>query len=431
LIEDQELRNLFRTESEEHLQHLDRGLLQLEQDPQNQGMLEELFRQAHSLKGEARMLGLPDIEAIAHRFESILSRAKNGDATLTSEIVDRLYHALDAIRRLVHEAVTGEPAEVVVKEVIAQLGPGRYGGGQEKADPEAEKMTPLTAKTEAVAPGSSRASAESGPPSEAEDGDPLAAKIKTGSFKGKFRIETIRVATEKLDALMAHVGELSVTKNRVAHGLDRIEEITGVWEKLSRGGGHFRSLLQEMEAAHHNGFHRRLMDYHRQEADLLERLGVLLSEVRNFAYEDSSKLDYVANELEGGVRSLRLLPLSTILNLFPRMVRDLARSQAKEARIIIEGEDTTADKRIIEEMKDPLMHLIRNALDHGIESPAERQRLGKPRVGTIRLKAYQTTSDIVLEVTDDGKGLDLEAIKHTVLKRKLCSPEALEAMTPG
>lgn len=435
MIEDQELRKLFDTESEERLQHLDRGLLQLEQDPQNQGILEELFRQAHSLKGAARMLGLADIESIAHRFESILGGAKKGDVNLTSEIVDRLYHGLDAIRRLGHQAITGEPAEVAVMEVLAHLGPGECKGRQKKANPEAEKQSTISCQSQSspelqkVASDSAEPETES--PKEAEDANPPLAKIKTGSSTGKFRIETIRVATEKLDALMAHVGELSVTKNRVAHGLDRIEEIIGVWERLSRGGMHLRSLLQEMGAAHYDGFHKRLLDYHRLEVDFLERLGVLLSEVRNFAYEDSSKLDYVANELEGGVRSLRLLPLSTILNLFPRMVRDLARSQNKEARLVIVGEETSADKRIIEEMKDPLMHLIRNALDHGIESPAERERLGKPRVGTIQIKAFQTASDIILKVTDDGKGLDLEAIKNTVLKKKLCSPEALEAMTPA
>ncbi len=128
MIEDQELLTLFRSESEERLQHLDQGLLQLEQNPQNQGMLEELFREAHSLKGEARMLGLAEIETIAHRFETILGGAKKGDTALTFEIVDRLYHALDAIRKLVHQAVTGEFAGVVVKEVMAQLGPGGDGG---------------------------------------------------------------------------------------------------------------------------------------------------------------------------------------------------------------------------------------------------------------------------------------------------------------
>jgi two-component system chemotaxis sensor kinase CheA len=470
VIEDQELRNLFRTESEERLQHLDQGLLQLEQDPLNHGMLEELFREAHSLKGEARMLGLADIETIAHRFESILGGAQKGDIALTFEIVDRLYRALDAIRRLVHQAITGEPAGVVLTKVMAQLGPGGEGGDREKADPQGEKPTTVTVQSppppqveetpsapappepdemtlttpepEAVAPIPAGAPAKSAPAEvpaaletvmadEAEDGATPLAKIQTGSSSGKFRIETIRVATEKLDALMTQVGELSVTKNRVAHGLERIEEITGVWERLSRGGVHLRSLLQKMGVAHHNGFHKKLMDYHRQEAELLERLGVLLSDLENFTYEDSSKLDYVAKELVGGVRSLRLLPLSTIFHLFPRMVRDIARSQAKEVQLIIEGEDTTADKRLIEEMKDPLMHMIRNSLDHGIEPPAERERLGKPRVATIRLKAYQTASNIVLEVTDDGRGLDLEVIKNTVLKKKLCSPEALGTMTPA
>jgi two-component system chemotaxis sensor kinase CheA len=460
VIEDKELRDLFKVESEEHLQHLDRGLLELEKDPQNQALLDEVFRGAHSLKGGARMLALGDIEAIAHRFESILGAARKGEMPLTLETIDQLYRALDAIRRQVNEAITGEPAGVAIADTLAMLRLSKEAPPEEEdissleaeapaaglpepqpevgetgagasPEPEALASSPVKAPPEPK-PAEAVAVPEASIARAGEKEETLSPKVEAvSSTHGKFRIETLRVATEKLDALMTQVGELSVTKNRVAHSLARIEEITGVWEKLSRGGVSLRSLLQEMGLHHHDGFLKKLMDYHCQEIELLGRLGVLLNGVKTAAYEDSSKLDYVADELEGGVRALRLLPLSTIFNLFPRMVRDLARTQSKEVQLLTEGDENTADKRVIEEMKDPLMHLIRNAMDHGIESPEERERLGKPRQGSIRLKAFQTASNIFLEVQDDGRGLDLEAIKRTVLKKKLYRAEDLEAMTPA
>jgi two-component system chemotaxis sensor kinase CheA len=149
------------------------------------------------------------------------------------------------------------------------------------------------------------------------------------------------------------------------------------------------------------------------------------------AYEDSARLDAVVSTLEESIRHIRLLPLATIFQLFPRMVRDLARDQEKEVQLTIEGGDITADKRILEEMKDPLMHMIRNSIDHGLEGPAERQRCGKPHLGMIRLRARITPSNLVIEVADDGRGLDLECIKDTALKRRLRRSEELAAMTPA
>ena len=139
----------------------------------------------------------------------------------------------------------------------------------------------------------------------------------------------------------------------------------------------------------------------------------------------------MASELEEGVRTLRLLPLSTIFQLLPRIVRDLAKQQGKEVNLIIEGGETRADKRILEEMKDPLMHMVRNAIDHGIESPAEREKLGKSRQATIRLKGYQTATNIVIEISDDGRGLDVESIRQTALKREVIREADLAVMTPS
>jgi len=164
-------------------------------------------------------------------------------------------------------------------------------------------------------------------------------------------------------------------------------------------------------------------------AERLEQLGAALDRFRSGAYEDSARLEYVAGQLEDGIRAIRLLPLSTIFNQFPRLVHDLAQEQQKEIELIVEGGETSADKRILEEMKDPLMHMLRNAIDHGIETPQQREQAGKPRGGTIRLKAWQTATHVVIEIGDDGRGLDLDAIKLAALKRGAGHERELAAMS--
>ena len=171
-----------------------------------------------------------------------------------------------------------------------------------------------------------------------------------------------------------------------------------------------------------------LLDFERRRMEAIQRMGGILEELKSAVGEDGSKLALIASELEDGVRSVRLLPLSTLFSLFPRMVRDLARSQSKSIDLIVEGGETTADKRIIEEMKDPLMHMIRNAVDHGIETPEAREEAGKPPTAVILLKASQTASSIVIEIRDDGRGLDTQAIQKTAVRKKLRREEELAGM---
>jgi two-component system chemotaxis sensor kinase CheA len=188
-----------------------------------------------------------------------------------------------------------------------------------------------------------------------------------------------------------------------------------------------RSLWQAAEGS--NGdLAKRLAAFHTREQARLNRLKLLWEQFKQTTYQDVTRLNFVADELEEGIRNVRLLPLSQIFNLFPRLVRDLARELNKEIYFTIEGGDTAADKRILEELKDPLMHMLRNAIDHGIELPHEREEAGKSRVASIRLRAYQTANNVMVELKDDGRGLDIAAIKNTALKRRLHTEDELAAM---
>jgi two-component system chemotaxis sensor kinase CheA len=372
MIADKELCNLFRIESEERLQHLDSGLLLLEKTPTDQPLLEELFREAHSLKGAARMLGLTEIQTMAHQLEDALGAAKKGEAALQPEAVAGMNQTLMAIRGLVQREVEPD-AEVGVRS--AEL------------KPESVAVTPSIPHIEFPIPNS------------------------TAPHSDAFHIETIHVDPKKLDALLTQAGELTVTKIRIARRLTEMDELLDYCEEWGRAA------------------HGRKGDAVGRVAQRLESLQEMLNHLRGGANEDSARLDFIADQLENGIRTLRLLPMSTLFALFPRLVHDLAREQNKEIELIVEGEETVADKRVLEEMKDPLMHMLRNAIGHGIEAPEQRAQAGKPRSGTICIKASQTPSRIVIEVGDDGRGLDMEEIKRTALKQGMYREDELAAMS--
>ena len=332
MIEDDELRSMFKVESAEHIQRLEEGFLRLETEPDNADALEDAFREAHSLKGAARMLGLTGIEKLSHRLEDILGAAKKGSVPLSSEIIDRLCKGLDAIRKLVKESVTGELSDVVVFQTPEQL---KISLESQVRSSEIKKDTSdiqiLIDKTEESA-------IPDRPSSVQEPEAPALHVAARESAFGTFRIDTIRVETNKLDKLMSQTGELSVTKLRIAQRLEDINDVLIQWEEMS--GKLPKSVTVE--------------------SPFREKFGVLLNTLKNELYEDSSRLDVIAAELEDSISRIRLLPLSTLFNLFQRMVRDLAKDRAKEVQLFIEGGETAADKRIIEEIKDPLMHMVRN-----------------------------------------------------------------------
>jgi two-component system, chemotaxis family, sensor kinase CheA len=443
MIEDLELRSLFRTESEEHLRILEEGLLHLESSPTDSKTLQEVFRGAHSLKGSAAMLGLHRIERLAHGLEDVLNAARQGKAVLSSEAIDQLCKQLDSMRQLVDDVVSDAPADATITDTLQPL------SGIEATLSPVHAVMPIIPEDEGQPASDRLETSEAQVPQTLQQAHPavptpipamilspaaneLTPTTALAAPSGRCRVETMRVEPQKLDMLMKHVSELTVAKIRIARRLTQIEELVTHGEEWAR----------EIVAAHRsartelNGHKGRTEANHlaalfQRDRERIERLGILVNDLRNMAYEDSARLDSVVSTLEEGIRNIRLLPLATIFQLFPRMVRDLARDQAKEVQLTIEGGDITADKRILEEMKDPLMHMIRNSIDHGLESPAERQRCGKPHFGTIRLRARITPSNLVIEVADDGRGLDLERIKDTALKRHLRRPEELAAMTPA
>jgi two-component system chemotaxis sensor kinase CheA len=235
----------------------------------------------------------------------------------------------------------------------------------------------------------------------------------------------VRVETRKLDDLLTLVGELSVIEGRGQHRLSLMDALLEQWTLLERSRRKYQTVLRG------TGIEARTSEALRAEGEVLAQFGDRLKEARDAFYDDGARLETTAHTLEERVHAARLLPLSTVFALFPRMMHDLAKQQGKEVELVIEGGEISVDKRILEEMKDPLMHLLRNALDHGIEAQPERERQGKPRGGVVQLRAVREGSGVLLEVRDDGRGLDREAIRQVALKHGLHDEATLAAMTPA
>jgi two-component system, chemotaxis family, sensor kinase CheA len=395
-IEDAEFREIYKTTSEERLQRLESGLLHLERHPDDEANLAELLRETHSLKGDSRSAGIDPVAALAHCLEDVLIAIQRQELELTPALSDQFYQSLDAIAQLIQAAVTGEPSRANWAQILddlAQVVPPAV----DLPEPSIDSLLPEAFGPESFGP-------EAGSKSQIPE-------LPVPAISELDQIDTVRVSTRDLDTLMNQVEELTATRIQIAQAMTQIRDLAALWDewKLSNRQS------QHSTAATSNPHQ--------------EQLETLINDLRTTAPESGTKLDFITENLGERIRTLRLLPLARLFQAFPRLVRDLARQQSKEVQLILEGGETTADKRILEEIKDALTHLIRNAIDHGIESPDERLRSGKPRTATIWLRGYQTTSGIVIEVADDGRGLNLEQIKQTAVKRRLYSSEALEPMT--
>jgi len=404
VIDDPELRSIFKIEFEENIQTLNNELLKLESDVFNTDALTKLMRTAHSMKGGARMIGLPDVVTLAHFFEDMLGAVKKEGVELKRHDFDRMYKAIDIIKSLVNEAVTGEAPNFVAALVIDQI---INGSGEPKTNDEPDSVIRQ-----------SEIAADSQPVTQELQGDIIPA----------FSIDTIRVASTKLDTLMDLSGELTVSKIQLALRLGKINDL---------------SLLLEDSTRELNSIETALLPQRSENPGLFSEVGLIINRLKNRfdsasveignlsdgISEDNSRLNFVAYEFEEVIKNLRMLKLSNIFNLYPRMVRDISNELGKEVNFIIEGGDITADKKILEEMRDPLMHMIRNSIDHGIELPDEREQQGKPRAGTIKLSANHFAGHITITLEDDGKGLNEKSIIETALRKKLIDEEASKNLT--
>jgi len=442
----QQLRATFKIEATEHIQAMNRVLLALEQNPEGderKQLLEEIFREAHSLKGAAGAADFPQVEKTAHKLENVFGVARKGALNLTRDLCDVLYAGIDAVSAIVESAIAGKDHGLDLETLHARLDAAERGeviaenksaDANVSAPPPApvvvapQDATPSPAPSapqpapEAEASGEMRALTDKGKPPQSGE------RRKAGSFGSTLGEDTIRVATGKLDSLMARSGELLVAGLKIDQRLHELEEIGHTIEELNREWLKARATNSNLL---HDGNEQlkplmRLMDLYQEK---LRSLTAQIGNLERGFSGDALHLARVTNDLGEGVMKVRMLPVSTVFDAFPRMVRDLARERGKEIEVKTEGAETELDRKVLEEIKDPLMHLIRNSVDHGIEKPEVRAHTGKPAQGTIALRAFQKGNNIVIEVADDGGGINRDKVKQSAVKNGIITAEQAAAMS--
>ncbi len=456
--EDAEILAEFLVESHENLDQLDRDLVGLEADPESRDLLSSIFRTIHTIKGTSGFLALHRLEALTHVGETLLSRLRDGQMTMTRSIADALLAMVDTIRGLleaIEESGSDVATSVEVDPVVARLTDaleGRLATGSTAALA-AEEFVPtvealgltLDPVTPAV-PASAPVSADSDPgpvpgppmpvaPVATTDIDPApSAADQQSSVSGSSADGVPGPPTGSGLGDPGPAARVLPAETGVEHAAAR--------EQLEQGApGAADPTSDASDAA---GDKARLVDSSvRVDVELLDGLVQLVGELvltrnqilqRTDGAGDSElvravqRLDLVASELQESVMKTRMQPIGQVWSKMPRVVRDLAAQLGRQVHLEMEGHDTELDRSLLEALKGPLTHLVRNALDHGIEPPDGRVAAGKPVEGRLRLRAYHESGQVIVEITDDGKGIDPAHLGQVAVARGVVSSDALTRM---
>ncbi len=399
----------FKVEAEEHLKAISDGLLSLERSPAaGPEVIEAVYRGAHSLKGAARAVNLEDIETVCQALESVFNAVKHDQLRLGPRVFDTLYAAVDTVRALLAPDAGASASRVA--QLLNDL--ASLAGGEPAA---------AAAAQEEPAPA---------PPAEKE---PAAAESPPRGESPALP-ETVRMATAKIEAIFLEAEEMIAFKQTARQRADDLRDAAALFERWRREWAkarpHARSLRQSLEAGDERSPARQVLEFLDWNEAFLKEL-----ETRAAAEAAAGEAHYraIASQLDPfleDAKKLLMLPFSTLLHLFPRLVRELSRELGKEAELTIEGEDIEVDRRILEGLKDPLIHLVRNCIDHGIEAPSERRSRGKPERGAVAISISQMEGDRVeVVVADDGRGIDPDRVRLAAAKRGLISPQEAEALS--
>jgi two-component system chemotaxis sensor kinase CheA len=418
-----QLQAAFAVEADEHLEYVNRHLLALEANAAkglDRELLAEVFRRIHSLKGASRAVSLTKVETLAHRMETLVAQLQSGGIRPEPGLFDLLYRSLDLIGRILDLSRGGEAPEQDFETMRDRL--ENYG----KTAKETIVAMPLAAES---APPVSKTEVGEG----AKGADSAAAMNNSAA-------ETVRVSIAKLDALIEEVGELQNARIGAENHEGMLEALRNdvaewelQWRQLRSRFNRFMRIFDEAGKDFHvrdeaYGDLRQLLDFLSEQGTRLRTMTTSLDSVHAGLRTDSRRMAQVAGELENGILVARMLPVSTMLAGFPRMLRDLARECGKEAALEILGEETEVDRSVLERIKDPLIQMIRNCVDHGIEPPSAREKAGKTRQGSIRLTFAHRGGTLVIGISDDGSGVDIQALKSAAREKNLLSAEAAGAM---
>ena len=480
---DNQYMDMFLDESHEHLQSLNEGLLRLEENMEEVSAVNDIFRNAHTLKGMSATMGFTKIAELTHEMEDVLDLVRKEQLKLNEDIMDTLFKCLDSLEQMVDSVGNGEAEDVVdVSDLVAKLS-------------SISKGTPAPAAAEPAAP----ASAGSSSGAEVDLGfDEIDLDVMKKAKEAGMHLYHVKVTLMETCVLKAarsvmvmhaldEVGDViksipsaedleqekfelsfdvvvasSDDAESVQNAVDTVSEIEDIAveeldpDKIGKGGDAAPAAAPAASAAaapakkegakkpaaapakkQHQSQSVRV-DIEKLDT-LMNLMGELvINKVRleqigqthrmSDLMETLEQMDRVTGDLQNIVMKVRMVPVSAVFNRFPRMVRDVSKELGKEINLTIEGEETELDRTVIDEIGDPIMHLLRNSLDHGVESPDVREAKGKPRVGEVGLIARHEGNNVVIMITDDGAGIDADKIRRKAVEKGMISQEEADRL---
>ena len=386
----QRLLATFRVEAQEHVAALTAGLLKLENAPDAERALivEEIFREAHSLKGAARSVNLLEIEALCQKLENIFAALKREERKPDAKLLDELYRETDRLTQLI-EGQFG-----AAEKLEGNAAPSRVPQAEQKD----EKLQP-------------------------PETTPTFVRSSPG---------TVRISAAALDALLLQTEELLSAKlstREIATNLERVRASLAGWRK--EWGRARADLLSKSRRSTMGGEENRVTEFLRWNEAFIHTLDQQVTSLAQFVDRDSRNIGGMVDALLRDMKEAVMLPFGSILDGIRRQVRDLAREQDKQVELISLGEETQMDRRILEALKDPLLHLARNSVDHGLESPQRREQNGKPRGGKLVLEASRIDGMIRVIVRDDGAGIDFDRVKQAAIDSGLLTQREAGNLSPA
>ncbi|WP_371230275.1 hybrid sensor histidine kinase/response regulator [Pseudomonas sp. QE6] len=411
-MKDASMLELFRLEAEAQTQVLNQGLLALERNPTQADQLEACMRAAHSLKGAARIVGLDAGVQVAHVMEDCLVGAQEGRLLLAPEHIDALLAGTDILLHIADaQAERAEQAQQAVPAMVERLQGLVSGQTPIRSTSPAPSPTPVPLEAPPPEPTVEPEPASEPPPRRrANDMDDAGDRV-------------LRVTAERLNQLLDYSSKALVESQRLKPLLDSLQRLKRVQASASRvldgardavGGA---NLDPEAQAY--------LADARRLVGECQQLLSEQIAELDEFSFKAGQR----AQSLYDTALACRMRPFSDVLSGQTRMVRDLGRSLGKSVRLEVQGVSTQVDREVLEKLEAPLTHLLRNAVDHGIESPEARRQAGKPEEGTIQLLARHHAGMLVLELHDDGAGVDLDRLRTAIIRRQLSTEETVARLT--
>ena len=386
MAQDPVLMEEYLVESEDLLEQMDQDMVRLEETPGDAEILNRIFRAVHTIKGTSGFLGFEAVVRLSHQAEDVLNTLRRGESVLTTRIMDALLQSRDQLGLMLRDIRQGGLRTYELDDLLAELLAAMKPAAQAPhASTVLQDLPGLASQIRITdvepAPGAlSAASTKSTPLAEETRSVPVSPE--GGPPRKADEAKTLRVDVLKLDDLVNLIGELVLERNRLA--------------QISRD---------------------------------LENHPETVSAIAEALNLSSARLSFITDEMQTSGLKVRMVPIETVFKKFPRMVRDVAHGLGKEVELFLRGEDTELDKTMVELIRDPLIHLVRNALDHGLELPEARVANGKPRQGTIRLEARQEGDQIVISIKDDGAGIDPNRVAQKAIEKGLATEEHVRGLS--